>query len=134
MDLQSASATYPEDDGSELAISAAFQAGGIPVTLNGAVGTTDKPDHCEWLLKGSKGSVRLLDWTQGQILGSDGEWTEHPDCLPLPETRPIILKGQLDKLAALSAGKPVPGDVMALASVQEALDVQRMVETILASV
>ncbi len=45
----------------------------------------------------------------------------------------MILKGQLDKLAALTAGKPLPEGAFPLATVEEALDVQRMVETILAS-
>lgn len=136
MVLKSASTTYPDGpdgDSSEAVVSAEIEAGGIPVTLKGAVGTTDKPDHCEWLLKGKNGSVRLLDWTGGEKLGEDGKWHAHPDCLPLAETRPLILEGQLDKLAALAAGKPQPADRMHLATVQEALEVQRMVETILAS-
>lgn len=133
MVLKSASATYPQGDGSETAIRAEIEAGGVPVTLTGSVGTTDKPDHCEWTLKGRDGSVRLADWTRGLKLGEDGEWHEHPDCLPLAETRPILLKGQLDKLAALTAGKPLPEGTFPLATVQEALEVQRMVETILAS-
>ncbi|RVU39792.1 Gfo/Idh/MocA family oxidoreductase [Hwanghaeella grinnelliae] len=134
--LKSASATYPDGpdgDSSETAISAEIEAGGIPVTLKGSVATTDKPDHCEWTLKGRDGSVRLADWTRGLKLGADGEWEEHPDCLPLAETRPILLKGQLDKLAALTAGTPLPEGAFPLATVQEALEVQRMVETILAS-
>lgn len=133
MELKSASATYPDNTGSETAISAEIVAGGIPVTVTGSVGTTEKPDHNLWTLKGRDGSVRLSDWTRGQKLGADGEWHEHPDCLPLEDTRPLILKGQLDKLAALSAGAPLPEGAFPLASVQEALDVQRMVEAILAS-
>lgn len=133
MVLKSASATYPDGDGSETAIRAEIEAGGIPVTLTGSVGTTDKPDHCEWTLKGRDGSVRLADWTRGLKLGANGAWEEHPDCLPLAETRPILLKGQLDKLAALTAGTPLPEGAFPLATVQEALEVQRMVETILAS-
>jgi len=133
MELVSASAAYPGGDGCETAISARIVAGGVPVTLTGSVGTTDKPDHNLWTLKGRDGSVRLADWTRGQKLGADGDWHEHPDCLPLEETRPLILKGQLDKLAALTAGTPLPAGAFPLASVQEALEVQRMVETILAS-
>ena len=60
--MASHSVTYPEGEGSETACSAEMTAGGVPVSLKGGVGTTDKPDHNLWVLHGSAGKLRLRDW------------------------------------------------------------------------
>ena len=51
-----------------------------------------------------------------------------PDALPNEKMRPLTLAGQLDKLAALTRGEAVD-----LATLQEALSVQEIVEGILAA-
>ncbi len=122
------SVTYPEGEGSETACSAEMTAGGVPVSLTGGVGTTEKPDHNLWILHGSKGKLRLRDWAIAEKLGPDGEWREAEGARPNEEMRPLILKRQLDMVAAMARG----GTGHSLASLREAFEVQKLVETILA--
>ncbi len=131
MVLDSASTTYPEGDGSETELHGLLTAGGIPVRISGAVGQTEESDMNRWTLKGKNGSVRLCDWSRAQRLTDAGNWEEAPDAMPLEKARPLILKGQLDKLAALTAGGPASD--FPLASVQEALEVQQIVEALLSA-
>ena len=130
MVLQSASTTYPDGDGSETAVEATLTAGGVPVRIAGGVGNTEESDRNRWVLTGRDGAVRLCDWSRAQRLGVDGVWQEAPDAMPLEAARPLILKGQLEKLAALTAGDAAPD--FPLASVEEALEVQQIVEAVLA--
>ena len=129
MVLESANATYPEGEGSENEMHALLTAGGIPVKVTGAVGQTEESDMNRWTLKGKNGSVRLCDWSRAQRLTADGTWEEAPDAMPLEKARPLILKGQLDKLAVLTNGGAA--EDFPLASVREALEVQQIVEAIL---
>jgi len=129
MVLESAGTTYPDGEGSETDVHALLTAGGIPVKMSGAVGQIDESDMNRWTLKGKNGSVRLCDWSRAQRLSANGVWEEAPDAMPLEEARPLILKGQLDKLAVLSAGGTAPD--FPLATVREALEVQQIVEAIL---
>jgi predicted dehydrogenase len=119
-------ANYPGGDGCETSVSAEMRAAGIPVTLSARVGGTDKPDHNLWVLTGTNGSIRLRDWAVAERLGSDGVWAEAPDSRPNEEMRPLVLKRQLDKVAAMTQG-----EVHSLATLREALQVQELVETIL---
>lgn len=126
--LAEASATYPEGDGSETAVSACLWAGDVPVSLRGGVGTTPDDEHNSTTFIGSKGSLRLRDWSYAEKLDADGQWRTAPDALPNAEMRPLTLSGQLDKLAALTRGEETE-----LASLAEALSVMEAVEGILAS-
>lgn len=124
-----AKAVFDNDDGTESGIEATFRAGGLPVSLTGDVGQTDQSDHNLWHLTGSKGAVRLRDWSTAELLSDDGKtWLTDPDALPHADMRPVILKGQVSKLPALIAGEKHD-----LATIEEALDVQRIVEAILNS-
>lgn len=125
--LKSATCEYPDVDHSERRISAELTAGQLPVSLVGAVGTTDKPDHNTWTLTGPKGRIRLRDWAiaERQI---DGEWQAPPDAVPNEIARPRILERQLDKVAAMTRGEETN-----LASLNDALEVQTIVEAILQS-
>lgn len=123
-----ASASFPEAGLSERAIEARLQAGEIPLTLRGGVGTTTKDDHNIWTLEGDKGAVRLCDWSLAERRLPDGSWQRAPDALSQLEARPVALKRQLEGVARLTRGEPHQ-----LASLQEALDVQEIVEAILAS-
>jgi predicted dehydrogenase len=127
LSLQSATCAYPEADKSERSITAALTAGGVPVSLAGAVGTTAKDDHNIWMLTGSKGRIRLCDWSIAER-DVDGVWQAAPSALPNEAARAAGFKRQLDKVAAMTRGETTN-----LASLEEALDVQRAVEQILRS-
>lgn len=126
--LQDAQATYPAGDGAETAIRAHLTAGGVPVAIEGDVGTTTADDHNEWRLDCAGGAIRLRDWSFAERLAVDVGWHAAPDALPNEKMRPLVLKGQLDKLAALTRG-----EATTLATLREALEVQEVVEAILAS-
>ncbi|WP_291645585.1 Gfo/Idh/MocA family oxidoreductase [Bosea sp. (in: a-proteobacteria)] len=123
-----ASASFPEAGRSERAIAATMLAGDLPLTLTGGVGTTAKDDHNIWLLEGDKGAVRLCDWSLAERRLPDGSWQRAPDALSQLEARPVALKRQLEGVARLTRGEPHQ-----LATLREALDVQEIVEAILAS-
>lgn len=125
LQLNSCTIAYPEAGKSERAMTADLHAGSVPVSISSGVGTTEKPDHNIFRITGPNGSIRLRDWAIAERL-SDGEWREAPDSLPNEAMRPLVLKRQLDKVAALTRGAPQD-----LASLREAAEVQRMVETIL---
>lgn len=123
-----ASASFPEAGRSERAIAATMLAGDLPLTLKGGVGTTAKDDHNIWLLEGDEGAVRLCDWSLAERRLPDGSWQRAPDALSQLEARPVALKRQLEGVARLTRGEPHQ-----LATLREALDVQEIVEAILAS-
>ena len=125
LQLQSASAQYPDEDSSERGIEASLTAGGVPVHLTGRVGGTDKDDHNTFELEGEAGSVRVRDWAFAERLVGD-LWTASPDALPNERMRPLVLARQLAKVAALTRGES-----QNLAAVREALEVQEVVEAIL---
>ncbi len=120
--LLEANATYPEGDGAETAITARLIAGGLPVTLSGGVGTTPKDDHNTWTLNGA---IRLRDWSFAERLAG-GIWAQAPDALPNEKMRPMVLRGQLRAVAAMTRG-----EAHNLATLAEALEVQEIVEAIL---
>jgi predicted dehydrogenase len=124
----SGEASFPEAGRSERRITATLKAGDLPVTLTGAVGGTAKDDHNIWMLEGDKGAVRLCDWSIAQRRTADGSWQQAPDALPQAQARPLALKRQLEGVAKLARGEPHH-----LATLAEALDVQEIVEAILAA-
>lgn len=126
--MKSADVEWPAGDGSETAIAAELTAGSLPVRLTGRVGATEKADHNLWTLEGDAGAVRLRDWAVAEHRRPDGSWAEAADAMPNEVARPLVLRRQLDKLAAMVAGRPHN-----LASVREALDVQEAVEAILSA-
>jgi len=95
------------------------------VTLLGGVGTTAKDDHNTWMLNGR---IRLRDWSFAETLGADGTWAQAPDAQPNEKMRPLVLRGQLAGVAAMTRGEPHH-----LATLREALEVQEVVEAILAA-
>lgn len=126
LNLLSHSVAYPEAGKSEHSIAASLQAGSLPVSLSGVVGETDKPDHNIFRVSGPHGAIRLRDWSIAEKQEKDGSWHEAPDALPNEKIRPLVLRRQLDKVAALSRGTDQD-----LAKLSEAAEVQRVVETIL---
>lgn len=123
----SGKASFPEAGKSERHIAATLQAGDLPVTLSGAVGETAKDDHNIWMLEGDKGAVRLCDWSIAQRRMADGTWQQAADALPQEQARPLALKRQLEGVARLARGEPHH-----LATLADALNVQEIVEGILA--
>jgi predicted dehydrogenase len=126
--LEQARVTYPPGTGSETAIAARLSAGDVPVTISGGVGITLADDHNITRIQGARGAIRLRDWSFAEKLAPSGTWHAAPDALPNEKMRPLTLAGQLDKLAALTRGEAVD-----LATLQEALSVQEVVEAILAA-
>lgn len=124
----SGTASFPEAGKSERRIAATLRAGDVPVTLKGAVGETTKDDHNIWMLEGDKGSVRLCDWSFAERRLPDGTWKRAPDALPNEKARPLALKRQLEGVTRLARGEPHH-----LATLAEALNVQEIVEGILAA-
>jgi predicted dehydrogenase len=124
--LQERFAAFPDAGRSERAIRGRLSAGGLPVTLVGSVGTTGKDDHNTWTLQGSAGAIRLRDWSTAERL-MDGVWQADGDTIPHEMMRPLVLRRQLEAVAAMTRGEAHP-----LATLQEALAVQEAVEAILA--
>jgi predicted dehydrogenase len=127
MVLEAARARFDAPGRSETAIAARLVAGGVPITLSGGVGTTLADDHNEWRLEAPGGAIRLRDWSFAERRGADGAWAAAPDALPNEKMRPMVLARQLDGVAAMTRGEPHH-----LATLREALEVQEVVEAILA--
>ncbi|MEE7469104.1 oxidoreductase [Methylobacterium oryzae] len=112
---------------SERAIDVTLTAGGIPVTLTGRVGGVAADDHNTWTLEGDAGAVRLRDWAIAERRGADGRFEPEPDAIPNEKLRPITLRRQIEGVVRMARGEPHH-----LATFAEALDVQEVVEAILA--
>ncbi len=124
--LQLGSATVERPAGAtERRIEARAQAGAVPVHLTGAVGETTADDHNTWTLRGT-GAVRLRDWSLAERERPDGSWATDPDAGPNERMRPLVLRRQLEGVARMTRGEPHH-----LATLQEALEVQAIVEAIL---
>lgn len=128
LELGSAQTVYPGGDMAETAIEAEMTAGGLPLRVTGDVGKVEDADHNLWVLHGSKGTIRIRDWSHAERLTADGAWAGDPDAPSHEVARPLILKRQVEKLARMTRGQDHD-----LASVEEALDVQQAVEGILAA-
>jgi predicted dehydrogenase len=123
--LEQGAASFHTPGASERAIAARLTAGTLPATLIGGVGTTLKDDHNTWTLWGDRGAIRLRDWSVAETL-TDGAWVPDPAAMPNDRMRPLVLRRQLEGVAAMTRG-----EAHHLATIQEALDVQMMVEGIL---
>lgn len=126
--LQSAKVVWPAGDGAETSIDARLSAGGISIAMTGAVGGTETEETNRWWLMLEGGNIRLRNWSIAERMAADGTWQTAPDALPNERMRPMVLRGQLDKLAALTRGEATD-----LATLREALEVQEVVEAILAN-
>jgi predicted dehydrogenase len=120
-------ALFPEPGRSERAVDATFQAGSVPVLLRGRVGETDLDDHNTWTLEGEDGAVRLRDWAIAERRAPDGRFAPTPDAIPNERARPIALRRQLEGVVRMTRG-----EAHSLATLAEALEVQEVVEAILA--
>ena len=112
--------------GSERRVDARLTAGAIPVSLEGGVGTTAQDDQNTWTLSGT-GAIRLRDWSFAERQSPAGNWTAEADAAPNERMRPLVLRRQLEGVVRMAAGEPHH-----LATLDEALEVQAIVEGILA--
>jgi predicted dehydrogenase len=125
--LQEQLVQFPEEGRSERDIRARLTAGGVSVNLTGNVGNTPKDDHNAWTLRGDRGAIRLRDWSIAERQSPAGIWVPDGEAISNERMRPISLKRQLEGVAAMTRGEPHH-----LATIQEAFDVQMIVEAILA--
>ncbi|KIN64073.1 Oxidoreductase family, NAD-binding Rossmann fold protein [Sulfitobacter noctilucicola] len=101
-----------------------ISASGKPVSIMGSVGGA-QPDRQELTIKGSKESRRVTEFYKNAA-SDGGEFTQlHED---YADPRALSLKAQLDDLSLMMAGK-----THRLATLEEALRVQVLVEAILAN-
>lgn len=112
--------------GTERRVQARLDAAGIPATLLGEVGTTEAEDENAWELRGVA-SVRLRDWSLVERQRPDDTWAPDPEALPNARLRPLVLRRQLEGVAAMTLGAPHQ-----LATISEALQVQEVAEAMLA--
>lgn len=127
--LEESLVQYPEDSRAEFDIRARLSAGDVSVKVTGNVGNTQKDDHNVWTLRGEAGAVRLRDWSLAERQGPEGIWRGDPDAMPNERLRPLVLKRQLAAVADMTQGGS-----HSLATLQEALEVQEVVEAILRDV
>lgn len=127
LSLIKASTRSDNPQASESAIAASVTAGALPVLIHGSVGETEESDQNVWEVVGDSGKVRLRDWSFAERWDPvTASWQGEPGAPSHTEMRPMILRGQVGKLPAMTAGENND-----LATVDEALDVQRIVERIL---
>jgi len=106
--------------GAEEMVQASLRLGDHPVNVSGGV-AAGAPDRIEWTLYGTDGALRLVDWAVAER--SDGaEWIMIHD----ERDRPRRGDRQLDALQERIETGEGP-----LATLREALDVQRLVEGML---
>ena len=122
--LESATADFPDAGKSERAITARLRAGAVAVRVTGGVGTTALEDSNGFTVDGAH---RLRNWSIAERF-EDGAWHPDPAAIPQDRARPLVLQRQLAAVAAMNRGEP-----HGLATLGEALDVQCVVEAILAS-
>ncbi len=115
------------EGGTERRVTARLEAGGLPVSLDGGVGTTERGDANTWTLTGT-GAIRLRDWSLAERQRPDGTWAPDPDARSNEEMRPLVLRRQLEGVASMVRGGP-----HRLATLQEALEVQAVVEAMLST-
>lgn len=125
--LLSANCAFSSPGKSERTVEAELSAGALPISLRAGVGQTTKDDHNTWTVTGSKGRMRLRDWSFAER-EIDGEWQAPADAIPNETARPLVLARQLDKVHAMTRG-----ETHNLATLSEALEVQRTVEMILST-
>ena len=122
--LETASAEFPEAGRSERRVTAWLRAGPVAVRVTGEVGATSAEDSNSFTVDGA---VRLRNWSIAERF-EDGVWQPDPAAIPQERARPLVLQRQLAGVAAMSRGEPHH-----LATLTEALEVQRVIEAILAA-
>ncbi|MFD2176914.1 Gfo/Idh/MocA family protein [Veronia pacifica] len=115
MHLTQTDVVYPDDISSETAVTAKYESLGVPVSIE-ASSDVVKDDYLQWTLVSSKKSIRLINWRQIEINDGSG-WKE------------VHVSGENSQLEHII--KLVNGEPNKLATLREALDVQKLVEATL---
>lgn len=121
-----ANAHFADPARSETSITARLRAGALPVTLTGAVGGTTEDDANSFTITGTAGAIRLRNWSTAECRDAAGQWAPDPAAVSHERARPLVLQRQLENVERMSKGQP-----HTLATVQEAYEVQTVVEAIL---
>lgn len=141
--LESASTTYPtvsasvasEPEGSEsdapqpceTSFLATLSCSGLPVSMVGSAGDASVSDDIvEFIIRGSEKSLRLSNWAIVSTSTVDGAW--QPLVGADPEDRGAANQRFFDEFLTLASG-----NASTIASFEDALSVQRIVEAILSS-
>lgn len=116
--------SYPSDPAlCETALLARLETGaGVPVSILASTGGAQE-DRQEFTVKGSKASHRVTNFSD-EAVSTGGAFVAVPSAAGEP--RAVALRAQLDDMLLCVAGKP-----HRLATPQEALEVQRLVEQML---
>ncbi len=125
--LLKAHAGFPDAGRSERAMTASLRAGDAAVSLSGSVGRTAEDDSNSFTVTGPSGAVRLRNWATAERLDA-AAWAADPAAMPHERARPLVLQRQLAGVARMTRG-----EAHTLATLQEAYEVQRVVEAILQS-
>ncbi|UPG71143.1 Gfo/Idh/MocA family oxidoreductase [Roseomonas gilardii subsp. gilardii] len=126
--LLQARALFPEAGRSERAIEARLTAGGLPLSLTGSVGRVAEDEANSFTATGRSGAVRLRNWALAERRDAAGGWQGDPSAMPHEKARPLTLQRQLDGVARMTRG-----EAHHLATLEEAYEVQSIVEAILRS-
>ena len=126
--LLQARALFPEAGRSERAIEARLTAGGLPLSLTGSVGRVAEDEANSFIATGASGAVRLRNWALAERRDTAGTWQGDPSAMPHERARPLTLQRQLDGVARMTRG-----EAHHLATLEEAYEVQSIVEAILRS-
>ena len=128
IELVRAAVRYPDDGVSaETLAMAMMDCAGIPVTFDGGTGGIGNSgaDRVEFTVWGSERVYRLYDWNR--LRSSDGSgWIEHLE--DIPDTREAGYRATLE-----NARRFHDGEAHTMPSFADALAVQELVETLLAS-
>ena len=111
-----------ETAAAESAVTARFEAGGVPVSIAGRVGG-EAPDHNRWILTGRQGAFELHDWYRLKRR-INGGWLDVD--FGEGSLAAMTYRAQLDGLSAM-----LSGERHGLPSVREAIGVQECVEAML---
>jgi predicted dehydrogenase len=128
VELRGAVNRYPSDGRSaETHTLALLDCGGVPVTFAGGVGgpESNAPDRVEFTVWGAKAAYRLYDWNRLRVHDGTG-WSER--LTDIEDHRQDGYRRMLGNLGRFLAGEP-----HTLPPFREALAVQELVESILAT-
>lgn len=129
LELTDAEITWPDDAiRAETAADIRLHAGGVSVRVRGRV-EDGAQETVHWTISGEHGSLRLFDWYGLEATSDSGAQEWHQANRPYDPASARLAAGQaqLDGLKAMLDGKP-----HTMAQLREGLDVQQMIETILA--
>lgn len=118
LELLNANIEYRDLQSSESSVVAQYVSNAIRVNVHGNVGES-APDKNEWILYGEQGSIKFSDWNTVSVADKSG-WKN------LAVIKESAVHNQLQQVKNMMQGK-----ANTLATVREAYEVQKVVETTL---